>query len=66
MSPSICCKEMLDDTAEHPCQAMLKLEATIAGFKAEVLKTQELHLASLTRDTERLQNDSDKIRAELK
>jgi hypothetical protein len=45
---------------------MLKLEATIAGFKAEVLKTQELHLASLTRDTERLQNDSDKIRAELK
>mmetsp|Transcript_10012 Transcript_10012/g.25572 ORF Transcript_10012/g.25572 Transcript_10012/m.25572 type:complete len:283 (+) Transcript_10012:159-1007(+) len=47
-------------------KAMLKLEATIAGFKAEVLKTQELHLASLTRDTERLQNDSDKIRAELK
>ena len=45
---------------------MLELKAQITGFKTEVLKTQELHLASLTRDTERLQNDSEKIRAELK
>jgi len=47
-------------------KALLEHQASIAGFKSEVLKTQELHLASLTRDTERLQNDSDKIRAELK
>jgi len=47
-------------------KALLELQATITGFKTEVLKTQELHLAALTRDTERLQNESDKIRAELK
>jgi hypothetical protein len=47
-------------------QAVLEQEARIAGFKSEVSKSQELHLASLTRDTERLTNNLDKIRAEIK
>lgn len=47
-------------------QAVLEQEARIAGFKSEVSKSQELHLASLTRDTERLTNNLEKIRAEIR
>ncbi len=47
-------------------QAVLEQEARIAGFKSEVVKGQELHLASLTRDTERLSNSLEKIRSEIK
>lgn len=47
-------------------QAILEQEARIAGFKSEVVKGQELHLASLTRDTERLSNSLEKIRSEIK
>ena len=47
-------------------QAVLEQEARIAGFKSEVSKSQELHHASLTRDTERLTNNYDKIRAEIR
>ena len=44
----------------------LEQEARIAGFKTEVTKSQELHLAGLTRDTERLTNNLEKIRAEIR
>ena len=47
-------------------QAALEQEARIAGFKSEVTKSQELHLAGLTRDTERLTNNLEKIRAEIR
>lgn len=47
-------------------KAVLEQEARIAGFKSEVSKSQELHLASLTRDTERLTNNLEKIRAEIR
>lgn len=47
-------------------QAALEQEARIAGFKSEVTKSQELHLASLTRDTERLTSNLEKIRAEIR
>eukprot|EP00884_Botryococcus_braunii_P015063 jgi/Botrbrau1/23558/Bobra.0141s0028.2 len=47
-------------------KAILEQEARIAGFKSEVVKGQELHLASLTRDTERLSNSLEKIRSEIK
>ncbi len=35
---------------------MLEQEARFAGFHSEVSESQELHLASLTRDIERLSN----------
>ena len=47
-------------------QAILEQESRIAGFKGEVAKSQELHLASLSRDTERLTNSLEKMRAEIK
>ena len=47
-------------------QSVLEQEARIAGFKSEVSKSQELHLASLTRDTERLTSNLDKIRSEIR
>ncbi|KAK9806847.1 hypothetical protein WJX72_004812 [[Myrmecia] bisecta] len=47
-------------------KAVLEQEARIAGFKSEVSKSQELHLASLTRDTERLTANLEKIRAEIR
>ncbi|KAK9906789.1 hypothetical protein WJX75_008065 [Coccomyxa subellipsoidea] len=46
--------------------AILEQESRIAGFKGEVAKSQELHLASLSRDTERLTNSLEKMRAEIK
>ena len=47
-------------------QLALEQEARIASFKTEVTKSQELHLAGLTRDTERLTNNLEKIRAEIR
>ncbi|BDA45932.1 probable mitochondrial calcium uniporter regulator 1 [Coccomyxa sp. Obi] len=47
-------------------KAILEQESRIAGFKGEVAKSQELHLASLSRDTERLTNSLEKMRAEIK
>lgn len=47
-------------------QAILEQESRIAGFKGEVAKSQELHLASLSRDTERLTNNLEKMRAEIR
>ena len=52
--------------ALRPVQAILEQESRIAGFKGEVAKSQELHLASLSRDTERLTNSLEKMRAEIK
>ena len=45
---------------------MLEQEARIAGFRSEVSKSQELHLASVTRDIERLSNQLEKIRSEIR
>jgi hypothetical protein len=47
-------------------QAVLEQEARIAGFRSEVSKSQELHLASVTRDIERLSNQLEKIKAEIR
>ena len=38
----------------------------MAGFKSEVVKAQELHLASLMRDTERLTSNLGQIRSEIR
>ena len=45
---------------------MLEQEAKVAGFKSEVVKAQELHLASLMRDTERLTSNLGQIRSEIR
>jgi len=47
-------------------QAVLEQEARIAGFRSEVSKSQELHLASVTRDIERVSNQLEKIKAEIR
>lgn len=47
-------------------QSLLEHEANIAGFRAELLKSQELQAASFTRDTERLQDGLEKIRSEIR
>jgi hypothetical protein len=44
----------------------LKAEASIAGFRAEVLKSQELQVATSTRETERLQASLDKVKSEIR
>lgn len=44
----------------------LKAEAAIAGFRAEVLKSQELQAATSTRETERLQANLDKVKSEIR
>ena len=49
-----------------PAQAILEQEAKVAGFKSEVVKAQELHLASLMRDTERLTSNLGQIRSEIR
>ena len=45
---------------------MLEQEARIAGFRSEVSKSQELHLASLMRDTERLTTNLGNLRNEIR
>lgn len=47
-------------------QILLEQRAVNAGFKSEVTKSQELHLASVTKDTDRLQGQIDKIKAEIR
>lgn len=52
-----------------PCwcmQSVLEQEARVAGFKSEVVKSQELHLASLMRDTERLTTNLGNLRNEIR
>lgn len=44
----------------------LKAEASISGFRAEVLKSQELQEATSTRETERLQANLDKVKSEIR
>lgn len=44
----------------------LEASASIAGFRAEVLKSQELHVATFTRDAERLQVNIEKLRSEIR
>jgi len=44
----------------------LEASASIAGFRAEVLKSQELQVATFTRDTERLQANLEKVRSEIR
>jgi Protein of unknown function (DUF1640) len=45
---------------------MLEQEARIAGFKSEVLKSQDMHQGALTRENERLANDLQKVRSEFR
>ena len=47
-------------------KAVLESNASIAGFRAESLKTQELQVATFTRDTERLQSNLEKVRSEIR
>ena len=58
--------DIVSSCARCSTQAILEQESRIAGFKGEVAKSQELHLASLSRDTERLTNSLEKMRAEIK
>ncbi|KDD74802.1 hypothetical protein H632_c1064p0 [Helicosporidium sp. ATCC 50920] len=44
----------------------LQQDARIAGYRAEAAKSQELHVASFTRDTERLHADLEKVRSEIR
>jgi hypothetical protein len=44
----------------------LQSQASIAGFRAEVTKAQELQVATFTRDTERLQANLEKVRSEIR
>lgn len=44
----------------------LQSTASITGFRAEVLKSQELQVATFTRDTERLQASLDKLKSEIR
>jgi ABC-type phosphate transport system auxiliary subunit len=46
--------------------SILEQEAKHAGFRSEVLKSQELQVATFTRDTERLQANLEKIRSEIR
>ncbi|KAL4421910.1 hypothetical protein ABPG77_005194 [Micractinium sp. CCAP 211/92] len=47
-------------------KSILEQEAKHAGFRSEVLKSQELQVATFTRDTERLQINLEKIRSEIR
>ncbi|KAK9809521.1 hypothetical protein WJX73_008162 [Symbiochloris irregularis] len=47
-------------------KSVLEQEARVAGFKSEVVKSQELHLASLMRDTERLTTNLGNLRNEIR
>lgn len=44
----------------------LQASASISGFRAEVLKSQELQVATFTRDSERLQVNLEKLRSEIR
>jgi hypothetical protein len=47
-------------------KAALEAEGKLAGLRAEVLKSQELQVATFMRDTERLQSNLEKIRSEIR
>ncbi|KAI3429890.1 hypothetical protein D9Q98_010201 [Chlorella vulgaris] len=47
-------------------KSILEQDALHAGFRSEVLKSQELQVATFTRDTERLQINLEKIRSEIR
>ena len=53
----------------HPLplpQSVLETDSRFAGFRSEVLKSQELQVATFLRDTERLQSNIEKIRSEIR
>eukprot|EP00887_Chlorella_sp_A99_P003906 scaffold11.g3906.t1 len=60
---SVVSRNLLLDTMD---MTVLEQEARIAGFRAEVLKSQELQVATFTRDTERLQSNLEKVRSEIR
>ena len=47
-------------------KVILEHEARVAALRSEVTKGQELHLASLARDTERLTASLDRVRSEIR
>lgn len=47
-------------------RTVLEQDARVAALRSEVTKGQELHLASLARDTERLTASLDRVRAEIR
>jgi len=47
-------------------KVVLEHEARVAALRSEVTKGQELHLASLARDTERLTASLDRVRSEIR
>ena len=62
-------KEKIQDSCASKAvlrESILEQEARIAGFKSEVLKSQELSAATFSRDTERLQSSLDKIKTEVR
>lgn len=44
----------------------MQSQASVAGFRAEVMKSQELQAATFMRDTERLQANLEKVRSEIR
>lgn len=62
-------REMLAETYVSMAaleKSELKAEASISGFRAEVLKSQELQEATSNRETERLQANLDKVKSEIR
>lgn len=47
-------------------KAAMEQDSRVAAFRSEVSKVQELHIASLSRDTERLTASLDKVRSEVR
>jgi hypothetical protein len=47
-------------------RAAMETDARVAAFRSEVSKSQDLHIASLSRDTERLTASLDKVRSEIR
>ena len=47
-------------------KAAMEQDSRVAAFRSEVSKSQELHIASLSRDTERLTASLDKVRSEIR
>lgn len=47
-------------------KSLLEQDSRIAGLRSEVLRSQELQVATFLRDTERLQSNLEKIRSEIR
>lgn len=68
--------EVLNDSLENVAQSFtsktemtrseMMAEAALSKFKSEVQSSQELHFATLQRETERLRTDIEKMRSELR